>query len=139
MKKIIQILLILICAVFFLSATKTIDTVSKESIIDTKWFIKGQDSTTAIYFKHDNTFWHYRYRNLHTDSLWLCRWDLINDRIYLTSSILKFSSCAEFKEVNSKDSLITTPQSFKIIFLNDDKMTVYNPVNNKSIEYTKYQ
>ncbi len=114
MKKYLQILIVLFLAIVFSSAK--LFEINKESIIDTKWFLKDQDST-AIYFKHDNTFWHYKY-NMHVDSFMLCRWELVHDRIYLSS-----------------DSAAT--QSFKIIFLNDNKLTVNNPSTNKSIEYNK--
>lgn len=119
MKKYLQILIVLILAMAFLSAVK-LSEISKESIIDAKWFIKDQDST-AIYFKHDNTFWHYIYRT-HVDSIMLCRWELIHDRIYLSSY--------------NKDTIAVT-QSFKIIFLNDSKLTINNTLTNKIIEYNK--
>jgi len=143
-------ILISVFSILFLSAIKN-DTIRKESIIDTKWFTKEQDSI-AIYFKHDNTFWTYRYNTQQVDSFLIGRWDLLHDRIYL-SCTLEADSASSFpilpqthrmSVLTSIGSITKTSpssyrfsQSFKIVFLNNTKMTVSSPVSNKSIEYIK--
>lgn len=149
MKKFLHILLLILFSILFLSAIKN-DAVSRESIINTKWFLKEQDSN-AIYFKYDNTF-NYTYHDMQVDSFMVCRWDLLHDRIYLSGTLEADSSSGlpilpqthRMSVLTSAGQITKTSpssfrftQSFKIVFLNDGKMTVNSPANNKSIEYTK--
>jgi len=145
----LQILVLILFSILFLSAIKN-DAVIKESIIDTKWFIKEQDSI-AIYFKHDNTFWIYRYNTQQVDSFSVCRWDLLHDKIYLSGTLeVDSTSGLPILPETHRMSVLTSvgpvtktspssyrfSQSFKILFLNNTNMTVSSPASNKSIEYT---
>lgn len=76
MKKIISLLFI----TFILSSFILHKKIDKELIIDTKWCLDGK-LKTAIYFKHDNTLWHYYPSNIKADSLMLCDWEINTDKI----------------------------------------------------------
>ncbi len=99
--------------------------VEKEEIIDTKWYLKDQEST-AIYFKHDNTFWHYT-ADPKIDSTMLCYWTMDKDRVYLSCSNL----------TSKKDTNSLYMQSFQILFCDNNKLIIRDTRNYQCIEYCK--
>jgi hypothetical protein len=115
MKNTIKILILFVTFLLSISAIE----IERESIIDIKWKLKNpNDTTRAIYFKHDNTFWHYSDNGrFGIDSTMLCGWNMSGDRIYL--------SCGD-----------TAIQSFKIIFCDGNNLTISDK-DRKNIQYVK--
>jgi hypothetical protein len=104
-------------AIFILFVSADIE---RDSIIDIKWKLKNPSGTTrAIFFRHDNTFWHYSDNGkFGVDSIMLCRWDMAGDRVYL--------SCGD-----------TAVQSLHIIFCDGNNLTISDNKNKENIQYTK--
>ncbi len=114
---------LLFAAVALMSSTIFVE---KEEIIDTKWYLKDQEST-AIYFKHDNTFWHYT-SDPRADSAMLCYWNMDKDRVYL--------SCTNISTKN-KDTNNLFVQSFQILFCDNNKLIIRDTRNYQCTEYCK--
>ena len=93
--------------------------INRNDIIDTKWNPVDEDST-MYYFKYDNTFWKYKFTGEYLDSLELCKWEIVDDKINM--------GC--FTDTS------TISKSLQIIFCNDHKLILKDNYSNL-LEFTK--
>ena len=153
MKKIVTLIIIVLTTIvlYSYSYTNDEDIFDKNQIVDTKWQLSeyiSSDYAVYIYFKHDNTFWHYVYytNGNKPDSSLICYWDIHDNKIFLTCYDVNIS-VKDTTIHNNIDTLKQIPdydinnriyrKSLKVLFCNNTSLTLYDISTNKAVQYHK--
>ena len=108
----------ILISLLFLSTGFSSTLIEDVDLINTKWEIKNENSSSVIvYFKYDSSYWHYySHRNM-LDSTHVGTWKLVKDRICIFA-----------------DSTVSVSQ---IIYLTETNMKIKNVKTNGIIDYSR--